>query len=76
VFFRAWREGKAVPRPAHSAALVTALQIFRRAMRGTTFMARVSILSFMRPRSGKSCQKKHPAFHQERMIFAPLSLTR
>ena len=26
--FRAWRGGKAVPRPAHSAALVTALQIF------------------------------------------------
>jgi len=25
--FRAWRGGKAVPRPAHSAALVTALQI-------------------------------------------------
>jgi hypothetical protein len=42
VFFRAWRGGKAVPRPAHSAALVTALQIFRRAMRGTTFCARAA----------------------------------
>jgi len=29
---------KAVPRPARSAALVTALQIFRRATRGTTIM--------------------------------------
>jgi len=31
---------KAVPRPAHSAALVTALQIFRRATNGTTLRVR------------------------------------
>jgi len=36
--FRAWRGEKAVPRPAHSAVLATALQIFR-AERDTTIMS-------------------------------------
>jgi hypothetical protein len=43
--FRAWRGEKAVPRPAHSAVLVTALQIFRRAKRDTTIMSIMSIMS-------------------------------
>ena len=42
-----WR-AKAVPRPAHSAALVTALQIFRRATRSTTIMSKNRIPLFTR----------------------------
>ncbi len=65
--FRAVREGKAVPRPAHSATLVTALQFFRRATRGTTFI---------RPRSGKSCPKPVSPFSSETHVLRiPLSLT-
>jgi len=58
--FRAWRGEKAVPRPAHSAVLVTALQIFR-AERDTTIMSIMSIMSKkMKPWNTGKMPVPHP----------------